>query len=183
MTKYFRANSIGRIRIVPVVMILAALAACTSDEHSGVKQWMAESSHDLKGRVPPLPQVKTFPVVAYEAGALVDPFRSSKLEAAKAGGSGTGVRPDLNRRREPLEAFPLESLKMVGTLTMKGRPLAIINADRTLYQAGVGNYMGQNFGVITQVTESEVTLKELIEDTNGDWVERVNTLQLQEATK
>ena len=72
---------------------------------------------------------------------------------------------------------------MVGTLTMKGRPLAIISADRTLYQVGVGNYMGQNFGVVTQVSESEVTLKELIEDANGDWVERVNTLQLQEASK
>ncbi|WP_374511965.1 pilus assembly protein PilP [Niveibacterium sp.] len=163
-------------------LVVLLLAGCSGEEHSGVKQWMAESSRDLRGRVPPLPTIKTFPVVAYEAGALVDPFRPSKLDAAKGGGNG-GVRPDMNRRREPLEAFPLESLRMVGTLTMKGKPLAIINADRTLYQVGVGNYMGQNFGVITQVTEGEVTLKELIEDTNGDWVERVNTLQLQEATK
>jgi len=168
---------------IALALCFGLLSACSGEEHSGVKQWMAESSRDLKGRVPPLPQVKTFPVVAYEAGAMVDPFRNSKLDAAKAAGGGTGVRPDLNRRREPLESFPLESLRMVGVLTMKGRPLAIINADRTLYQAGVGNYMGQNFGVITQVTESEVTLKELIEDTNGDWVERVNTLQLQEASK
>jgi len=167
-------------RLAFVALVL--LSGCSGEEHSGVKQWMAESSRDLRGRVPPLPTIKTFPVVAYEAGALVDPFRPSKLEAAKGGGGG-GVRPDMNRRREPLEAFPLESLRMVGTLTMKGKPLAIINADRTLYQVGVGNYMGQNFGVITQVTEGEVTLKELIEDTNGDWVERVNTLQLQEATK
>ncbi len=72
---------------------------------------------------------------------------------------------------------------MVGVLNMKGRPVAIVSADRTLYQVGVGNYMGQNFGVITQVTENEIKLKELIEDTNGDWVERVSTLQLQEATK
>ena len=164
-----------------VLAFIPFLVACSGDEHSGVKQWMAESSKDLRGRVPPLPTIKTFPVVAYEAGALIDPFRISKLEAAK--GSGGGVRPDMNRRREPLEAFPLESLKMVGTLTMKGKPLAIINADRTLYQVGVGNYMGQNFGVVTQVSESEVTLKELIEDANGDWVERVNTLQLQEAIK
>jgi len=165
-----------------VVAFVPLLAACSGDEHSGVKQWMADSSKDLRGRVPALPTIKTFPVVAYEAGALIDPFRPSKLEAAKSSG-GSGVRPDMNRRREPLEAFPLESLKMVGTLTMKGKPLAIINADRTLYQVGVGNYMGQNFGVITQVSESEVTLKELIEDANGDWVERVNTLQLQEASK
>lgn len=168
----------------PRVALFAFLlvTGCSGDEHSGVKQWMAESSRDLRGRVPALPTIKTFPVVSYEAGSLIDPFRPSKLEAPKSG-SGSGLQPDLNRRREPLEAFPLESLRMVGILNMKGRPVAIVNADRTLYQVGVGNYMGQNFGVITQVTENEIKLKELIEDTNGDWVERVNALQLQEATK
>ncbi len=166
--------------LAPFAFLL--VVGCSGDEHSGVKQWMAESSRDLRGRVPPLPTIKTFPVVSYEAGSLVDPFRPSKLEAPKSGG-GSGLQPDLNRRREPLEAFPLESLRMVGVLNMKGRPVAIVSADRTLYQVGVGNYMGQNFGVITQVTENEIKLKELIEDTNGDWVERVSTLQLQEATK
>lgn len=164
---------------VVLTIILGSLSGCAGDEHATVKQWMAEASKDLKGRVPPLPSIKTFPVVAYESGALIDPFRPAKLQAAK-GGAGSGIRPDLNRRREPLEAFPLESLTMVGTISMKGRPLAIVNGNATIYQVGVGNYMGQNFGVITQVTEGEITLKELVEDTNGDWVERTNTLQLQE---
>ncbi|MCX9157523.1 pilus assembly protein PilP [Niveibacterium sp. 24ML] len=163
-----------------VLLSLVVLGGCGADDHSGVRSWMDESAKDMKGRVPPLPQIKTFPVVAYESGALIDPFKPAKLEAAKASAGG-GVRPDLNRRREPLEAFPLESLRMVGVLEMKGKLLAIVNANATLYQVGVGNYLGQNFGVITQVSESEITLKELIEDTNGDWVERVNSLLLQEA--
>lgn len=160
------------------VALLVLLSGCGGSEHSDIRAWMDESSKDLKGRVPPLPEIKTFPVVAYEGGALPDPFKSAKLEAAKRGGGG--VQPDLTRRREPLEAFPLESLTMVGLLQMKGKPVAIVLADRTLYQVGVGNYMGQNFGVVTEISESQITLKELIEDANGDWVERISTLQLQE---
>ncbi len=149
------------------------------DEHDDIKQWMVDNSKDLKGRVQALPQVKTFPVVAYEAGSLAEPFSSSKIIATKIGGN-SGVQPDMNRRREPLEAFSLESLKMVGVMQSKGKPVAIVSADKTLYQVTVGNYMGQNFGVVTKITENDVTLKELIEDTNGDWVERMSTLQLQE---
>jgi type IV pilus assembly protein PilP len=154
------------------------LAGCGGDEHSDLKQWMAEASQDLKGRVAPLPQIKTFPLVAYEAGALIDPFSADKIVTSKPGGGA--LRPDMNRRREPLEAYPIESLRMVGALQMKGKPVAIVAADKTLYQVMVGNYMGQNFGVVTKVTENDITLKELIEDTNGDWVERMSTLQLQE---
>lgn len=156
------------------------LAACGADEHAELKKWMDESAKDMKGKVPPLPQIKTFPVVAYDAGGLPDPFGAARLETAKASGAGGGIKPDMNRRREPLEAYPLENLKMVGVMNMGSRPVAIINADKTLFQVSVGHYMGQNFGVVTKITESDLTLKELVEDTNGDWVERVTTLQLQE---
>lgn len=161
--------------IVPVLM----LSACAGDEHEELRKWMEESSKDLKGKVPPLPQLKTFPVVAYDAGALPDPFKPAKLETAKAGGGG-GIKPDLTRRREPLESYPLETLKMVGVLNMGGRPEAVISADKTLFRVRVGQYMGQNFGVVTKITDGDITLKELVEDTSGDWVERVTTLQLQE---
>lgn len=164
------------------IALLAAtllLAAC-GDEHGDLKNWMADASKDLKGHIQPLPQIKMFPVIAYEAGALPDPFAPSKLQTAKTDGGGGGLKPDLNRRREPLESYPLESLKMVGALMAKGRPVAIVSASGTLFQVSTGHYMGQNFGVVTNVTENEITLKELIEDTNGDWVERVSTLQLQE---
>lgn len=162
-----------------LIALALLLAGCGGDEHSDIKSWMKDSSRDLRGRVPALPQIKVFPIISYEAGALPDPFSSSKLETAKPGG-GSGLKPDMNRRREPLEAYPLESLKMVGALMSKTHPVALVSAGGTLFQVKTGNYLGQNFGVVTKVTESAVTLKELIEDTNGDWVERVSTLQLQE---
>ena len=95
------------------------------------------------------------------------------------------MQPDLNRHREPLESYPLESLKYVGVLTKAKNSYAIVLADGSLYQVRVGNYMGQNFGVITKVSEEEVALKELVQDSAGDWVERESTLLLQgqEASK
>jgi type IV pilus assembly protein PilP len=93
---------------------------------------------------------------------------------------GGGIKPDLERRKEPLEAYPLESLKMVGTL-MKGKMVhALVQADKTLHQVKIGNYMGQNFGIITDINDSEVKLKELVPDSLGDYAERTSTLQLQE---
>jgi len=162
-----------------LIALVALLAACGGDEHGDLKTWMTDSAKDLRGHVPPLPQIKVFPVIAYDAGALPDPFAAAKLETAKPGG-GSGIKPDMNRRREPLEAYPLETLKMVGAMQSKGHPIALVSAAGTLFQVRTGNYLGQNFGVVTKVTESEISLKELIEDTNGDWVERVSTLQLQE---
>ncbi|HEX5126332.1 MAG TPA: pilus assembly protein PilP [Rhodocyclaceae bacterium] len=166
----------------PYWFIIAAclcLTACGGDEHQDLKDWMAKESVGLRGRVPPLPQLKTFPVVDYDNGDLPSPFDPVKLEPDKHAGGGAN-RPDTNRRREPLEAFPLESLKMVGMMLMDGKPVALIQADKTIYQGRVGNYLGQNFGVITKITDSDLTLKELIEDANGDWVERVSSMQLQE---
>ncbi|MFA9438852.1 pilus assembly protein PilP [Uliginosibacterium sp. sgz301328] len=156
----------------------ALLAGCSNDDHQDIRNWMQDQAKDMRGRVPPLPTIKTFPVVDYDNGGLVDPFASSKLEPERRGGGKN--RPDMNRRREPLEAYPLETLKMVGMMMSGGRPVALIQADKTIYQARVGNYLGQNFGVITKITDGEITLKELIEDSNGDWIERVSTMQLQE---
>lgn len=141
---------------------------------------MDEGFHQgSQGQDPPLPEVKIFPVAAYEAGDLLDPYNASKIEPERKAGSG-GIKPDLERRKEPLEAYPLESLKMVGTL-MKGKMVhALVQADKTLHQVKIGNYMGQNFGIITDINDSEIKLKELVPDSLGDYAERTSTLQLQE---
>ena len=89
----------------------------------------------------------------------------------------------MDRRREPLEAFPLDTIHMVGVLRRPDAVAALLQVDRVVYQARVGNYIGQNFGVITKITEGEVTLKETVQDSSGDWVERITTLQLQESKK
>ncbi len=154
------------------------LVGCASDEHEDLKTWMKQQAQDMRPQLQPLPPLATFPTVEYVAQDLVDPFQSVRLEPEKKQGKGGG--PDPNWRKEPLEAYPLESLKMVGMMMMNGRPAALILADKTIHQVKTGNHLGQNFGVVTKITESEVTLKELVEDPNGDWVEQVSTIQLQE---
>jgi len=127
--------------------------------------------------------VKPYEPVPYKAFDQTDPFSSAKIELVtkSASSGGGGLKPDLNRPKEPLEAYPLESLKMVGVLQQKKANFALVKADTGLYRVKVGNYLGQNFGVITTITDSQIQLRELIQDSVGDWTERQSTLQLLEA--
>jgi type IV pilus assembly protein PilP len=170
-----------RIALLAMVGTAAlVLTACsTGDDQEDLRRWMNEAAKDARGKIPPLPQVKPYESVAYDAGNLLDPFKTAKLGVEQQKPSGTGLQPDMNRPREPLEAYPLESLKYVGVMTRKNTSFALIQVDGSLYQVRVGNYMGQNFGVISKVSESQVALKELVQDSAGDWVERESTLLLQ----
>ncbi|PKO72093.1 MAG: pilus assembly protein PilP [Betaproteobacteria bacterium HGW-Betaproteobacteria-14] len=167
------------MRRAAILLGCLMLAACGGEDHQDLRQWMKESTKDFKGKIPPLPEIKSFPTVAYEAGDLVEPYNASKIEPERKAGGG-GIKPDLDRRKEPLEAYPLESLKMVGTLTKGKMVHALVQADKNLHQVKIGNYMGQNFGIITDINETEVQLKELVPDSLGDYAERTSTLQLQE---
>ncbi|MBE2260924.1 MAG: pilus assembly protein PilP [Candidatus Accumulibacter sp.] len=164
---------------VLALLISIGLVACSSGDHDDVREWMSTVAQDTKGKIPPLPVVEPYEPVAYDVGDLLDPFKPAKLgsDAKKGGG---GFRPDLDRPKEPLELYPLESLKYVGVITRGKASYAIIQVDSALYQVKVGNYMGQNFGVVVGISESEVTLRELIQDSAGDWVERTSNLLLQE---
>jgi type IV pilus assembly protein PilP len=171
----------NRITLLFCLLISILLSACSSDEHQDVKEWMKDASKDIRGRVLPLPEIKPFPIVSYEAADLLNPFSPSKIEPEKkVEGGGGGIKPDFNRFREPLEGYPLESLKMVGLLKQGKMTNAIIRADNKAYLVKIGNYLGQNFGMIVDITDSEVQLKELVQDSSGDWVERTGALQLQE---
>ena len=164
----------------------ALLAACGSDEHTEIKQQLDQLTKDLRGRVDPLPQVRPYEPVPYKAEGEVDPFRPERINVAQVGGAavgGRGKRPDLDRPREPLEAFPLESIRMVGTLMRSKESFGLVKAGTNLFRVGKGNYMGQNFGVITAIDDSQISLKELIQEGGGDWVERTSSLQLQEVKK
>jgi type IV pilus assembly protein PilP len=162
--------------LIPIAV--AVLASCSS-EIDELKTFVRDSEKGLPRRIEPLPPVKPFEPFTYEGFDLPDPFKPRKLSPPKEGGGG-GLAPDLNRRKEPLEAFPLEQLKMVGTLQMGNDMFAIVRADKTLYRVKKGNYMGQNFGLITDVTESEIKLKEIVQDSAGDWAERQSVLPLLE---
>ncbi len=166
---------------IVLMLICLFLTGCLGGDHEDVRQWMSEASSGLKGKVPPLPEVKPYEPVPYDVTSLLDPFNSARLGMdLPARDKGSGLKPDETRAKEPLEAYPLESLKFVGVITRGGVSYAIITADAALHRVKIGNYMGQNFGKITEITESEVALTELVQDSLGDWSERVSTLFLQE---
>lgn len=168
------------LALIGVSTAALLLSGCVSDEHQDVKHWMDEAGAGIKGRVPPLPEITPFPVVSYEGGALLEPFNGSKIDPNVKEADEGGLKPDLERQREPLEAYPLESLKMVGVMKEKNRIQAVVQADNTVYTVKVGNYMGQSFGRVTRITDTEVQLVELVQDPLGEWVERTTALQLQE---
>ena len=164
-------------RLLLPLAVAAVLAGCSS-EIDDLKSFVRDSEKGLPRRIDPLPAVKPFEPFAYEGFDLPDPFKPRKLSAPNEGAGG--LAPDLNRRKEPLEAFPLEQLKMVGTLSQGKDTFAIVRADKTLYRVKKGNYMGQNFGLITDVTEGDIKLKEIVQDSAGDWAERQSVLPLLE---
>lgn len=164
--------------------LLAALilSACGGEEHQDLRAWVKEQDNMPRPRIEPLPEVKPFEVFAYEADkdGLIDPFKPRKVELPKQSQTN-GIRPDLNRPREPLEAYSIENLRMVGTLAQRKEIFALIKTpDSNLFRVRKGNYLGQNFGRINEIDEGSVKLTEIVQDGTGDWIERVSTLQLQD---
>jgi type IV pilus assembly protein PilP len=139
---------------------------------------MKEQGKTAKGKLDPLPQIKPYDPFTYNAFDLPDPFKPRKIEPTKG---SSKLAPDFTRRREPLEAFPLESLTMVGTLAKQKTVYALVRTpERDVYQVRPGNYLGQNYGVIVAIGDSDLKLKELLQDGAGDWTERSSSLQLQQ---
>src|SRR5690348_18502307 len=129
----------------------------------------------------PLPLVKPYEPFTYNAYDRPVVLISRKIEPVKSGGN---LAPDLTRRKEPLEAYPLESLQMVGTLQKGKSTFALVRTtEKDVYQVKVGNYLGQNYGVIVGISDNEIKLKELVQDGTGDWTERSSTLQLADASE
>jgi type IV pilus assembly protein PilP len=169
-----------RANLVRIAVVLGclALAAC-GEQHSDLRQWVKESDNLPRGRIPPLPEVTPYEPFIYNAFDVTDPFRPRAIEPAKAVAGAGGIQPDFNRRKEPLEAYPLEALQMVGTLQQQKIMHALIRTpDKNLFRVRAGNYMGQNFGRITAITEASITLKEIVQDSTGSWEEREQALQL-----
>jgi type IV pilus assembly protein PilP len=175
------------MRNLVIITAVLFLAACSGDEHQDLKEELKNLSKDLRGRIEPLSVVKPYEPVPYRALDLPDPFGPAKIElamavAAKSKGGVNGVKaPNTTRPKEPLEAYPLESLKMVGTLSQKGVTYALVRAASSVHRVKAGNYLGQNFGIITGITDNQIDLKELVQDASGDWTERKIALQIVEA--
>ena len=167
-------------RVLMPLVLACALASCGGEQYSDLRQFVKESENLPHGRIPPLPDVKPYEPFTYDAYNLVDPFKPRKIEPPKNAAAG-GIQPDLNRRKEPLEAYPLENLRMVGTLQQNKQTFALVKSpDNNLFRVKPGNYLGQNFGLITEISESTIKLKEIVQDSGGDWTERISTMTLVE---
>lgn len=161
------------------MLLCAFLIACGASSGDDLDKFMQDAAKDMRIKIDPLPEVKPYVPLQYNAdSSLHDPFKPRKNESSKAG----GIQPNLNRPKEPLEAFPLESLKFVGSLSKQHLKYALIKTpDNTIQQVKIGNYIGQNFGIVTDITESAVMLKEIVQDeATGDWTELSSSVSLQE---
>ena len=169
-------------RLLISVAATMALAGCGSDIDE-LRQWMEQQRKEAKPTVTPLLPPKKFLPQPYESAAGLDPFSAQKLSVAikqEASQPKSLLTAEINRRKEPLEAYPLDNMSMVGSLTRDNRRYALLRVDNLLYQVKAGDYLGQNFGRIIKISETEITLREVVQDAAGEWIERTSTLQLQE---
>lgn len=171
------------------LLSLLVVAGCGSSDQEELEQWMTEQRNLTKPKVEPIAEPTKFSPQAYTSENAVEPFSNQKLAQAlkrdsnKATANAALIAPELSRRKEPLESSPLDAAKMVGSLIKLGQPVALVRVDNLLYQVRVGNYLGQNYGRITKISETEVALREIVQDAAGEWIERTATLQLQEGSK
>ena len=178
------------MRSLPLLMAALVLAGCGASSEDELRAWMLEQRNQMRPRVAPISEPKPYKPENYADAATVDPFSKEKLPSAlkrdvaqPASITSALIAPELARRKEALEAFPLDAMSMVGSLIQEGQPAALIRVDRLLYQVRLGNYLGMNYGRVTKITETEVTLREIVQDAVGEWIERAATLQLQERVK
>jgi len=132
-----------------------------------------------KPRVEPLPRIAPHETFIYTASELTDPFSTGNLVRKKAAPTSGGLAPDPSRRKEPLESYPLDAITMVGTLFRADAAWTILRGpDGTIHRAQRGNYVGQSYGVITNITEEKTELKELVRGPSNNWVERGATIAI-----
>lgn len=169
-----------RLTIIALVGFGPVLAGCSSDGLDDLREYVKTVHSDRRPRIEPSPEVKAQEIYAYGSANLPDPFAAQNLKPPRAK-AAEGPRPDTNRRKEPLEEYPLDSLRMVGTLARGRQVWAVVLApDGTVHRAKIGDHLGQNFGMVTKIDDSKVDLIELVQGPLGDWVEREANLALVE---
>jgi type IV pilus assembly protein PilP len=175
--------------LIAMACTAVLFTACGSSGQEELQTWMAQQRAITKPQVQPIPEPKKFTPQAYTQEASTDPFSNQKLtqalnrESSQSTSNAALVAPELSRRKEPLESYPLDSMHMVGSLIKEGLPVALLRVDNLIYQVRPGNYLGQNYGKILKVGETDVVLREIVQDAAGEWIERTATLQLQERSK
>jgi type IV pilus assembly protein PilP len=171
----------ARIGVAMSLLVLAgSLAGCGMGENSDLKAELDDLTKDVKGHVASVPEIKPYDPFPYDASSLRDPFKPELIKAINPTNAGR-FDQEMRRAKEPLEAYPLETLKMVGTLHKPGSGMgALIMSEAGLSRVVVGKYLGQNFGRITSITKSSIELREIVQDPDGEWTERTTTMNIDE---
>lgn len=165
---------------------VALLSACSGQEHADLRDWVQTKRSEARPRITPLAVPKVFVPQAYLGAEALSPFSPEKLSYALHRDVGATpsnmalLATERSRRKEDLENYPLDTMSMVGSLHQNGRDIALLRVNQLIYQVGVGNYIGQNYGRIVKIDEYSVHLREIVQDAGGDWVEKMTTLNLQE---
>jgi type IV pilus assembly protein PilP len=168
---------------------VALLSGCGASKEDDIRQWLVEERNQTRPKVAPLPAPKQFIPQSYTNASAIEPFSNQKLtqalkrDSAQVASNGALVAPELARRKEPLEAYPIDAMALVGSIVKGGQPVALLKVENLLYQVKPGNYIGLNYGKVTKISETEVTIREIVQDAVGEWIERVASLQLQEKSK
>lgn len=176
MNRIFILNSL--------LLSMIFLPGCQQQEKENLSQFVANANKMQPKEIEPLPNIKPIEPYAYSAQDLSDPFNIENLKPKQVVSTRSGEGPDTNRRRETLENYPLDALKMVGTLFRESEQRVIIKTPEGAVQtAVVGNYLGQNYGKIISIDESEVVIKEQVLNSAGTWVERDASITVDTANK
>jgi type IV pilus assembly protein PilP len=181
-----RTHALLSLRAAPLVVTAALVLAGCGAEQEELSQWMEQQRREVKPTVEPLSPPKKFNPQPYSAISGVEPFSNQKLAVAlkqEARQPNSLLASEINRRKQPLEAYPLDSMTMVGSVVRDGRSYALLRVDNLLYQVKSGDYLGQNYGKITKITETDIALREIVQDAAGEWIERMGSLQLQERAR
>lgn len=169
------------MKLIHLAFVSLLLSGCGGEEFQDLRDFVRDSGKDMRGKIPPPPEVKPYEPFAYNNEAnLSDPFKPRKPDLRSGSRPGSN-QPDMDRPKEALEEFPLEGLSMVGYLYQKKVGYAVVRApDGKLHRVKAGNYIGMNFGLIKEVADTEVVIKEMVQDSTGDWSERMSSLKLVE---
>ena len=176
-------------RVLGLALMGLVLVGCGGSDGDELQRWMAEQRSQIRPKVAPIPEPKVFKPESYALADTVEPFSKEKLtqalkrDSSQVNANGALVAPELARRKEALESFPLDSMSLVGSMVRAGQTVALVKVNNLLYQVRPGDHLGQNYGRVTKINETEVALREIVQDAVGEWIERTAALQLQERSK
>ncbi len=172
-----------RLNLIPLFGFMTMLTACGGDM-SDLEQFIVVTKQAHQGKVDPLPEFPPYQTFSYDALDVRDPFRPQTdltSSPVMAESEYNGPRPEASRRREPLEGYPVDALKMVGLLQQQSQTWGLVrDPDGTIHRVQPGNYAGQNHGRITQVSETKIDIVELVPDGLSGWVNRDAQLAMTE---